>query len=109
MQKVKTLYGEVIILLKTRTSEVPDSNGWRAFVPNQHIKDAHKSGRNNIKIFAGSTFVHGGHFTGSFGRRKDGYAIGCKRFSISAFNAILRNAGALRQYTKKAKAAGVGR
>lgn len=109
-QTVKTTEGEVIRLLKTITSERYSEYGY-AFVLNSDVRTAYKTKSTSIPIHYAEGGYYGGRTTvngeGNFGLWPGTsiYNIGCKQFTLSTFTKILRNAGAIRQYTRKAKAA----
>lgn len=115
MQTVKTLSGETIRLFKNKTAE-KSVERYYSYVTNEDIRKAYRTKSEYIDVFAHKGYAEPGepvqytYFNGKFDLQFDGeYAIGCKRFSQNAFNVILRNAGALRQYTRKAKAAKAGK
>lgn len=106
MAIVKTISGESIRLLRGRVAETSKyGEYWQAL--NSDIKKSYQGKLTTLRVMDESREVA---VTLPFGLHSDGtYSLGCKRFTPSTFNKILRHAGAIRQYTRKAKAARAGR
>lgn len=111
---VKTIHNEAVRLTSTKTSEPKSQYGY-FYVLNSDIVNTYRSNAVKIPLYFKSNHETEGYVShqAAFGRSSFGskavYSIGCKKFNLSTFNAILRNAGAIRKYTKKVKAAAAGR